>query len=204
MDLDFKKIPAFAYIFVITLVVAIVYWIFVGQSLISNAPQMMKEHEENLATFQKYDSALNQEKAIEDEIKKNNQIYETKQKELFVSLDTCSRELEKYCSQKGIKLDDYALSEPRQDSKNRTSSAGYPIYTVDISLSYTDTYDKTLDLLKYIEKTSQGCYYVQNCQLSQKENVSGNQFETKVSLRLYYYDTTQSVIKATEPATKTA
>lgn len=204
MDFDFKKIPTFAYILIITLVVAIIYWIFIGQSLVSNAPAMMKEHEDNLSTFKQYDMALKQEKAIEEQIKKDNQTYETKQKELFISLDTCSKELEKYCSQKGIKLDNYAISDPNEDSKNRTSSAGYPVYTVDISLSYTDTYAKTLDLLKYIERTSQGCYYVNSCKLDKNDKISGDNFDTKLSLRLYYYDTTQSRVQPTEPATSKA
>lgn len=200
--MDFKKVPTFAYVFVITLVVAIVYWIFIGQSLVTNAPAMMEEHESNVAKFEEYDRALKQESAIETEIKKNNETYETKQKELFVDLDTTSKELENYCTKNSIKLDNYAISEPTQDSKNRTSSAGYPVYTVDINISYTDTYDKTLSLLKYVEKTSQGCYYVRSCSLT--ENTSGvkDKFDTKIALKLYYYNTAESVTpKATEPAT---
>lgn len=202
-EFDFKKIPTFVYVLLITIVVAIIYWIFIGQSLISNAPAMMKEHEENVAKIAEYDRAMEQKDAIENEIKKNNETYKTKQKELFVDLDTCSKELESYCTKNNIKLDNYAISEPKQDSRNRTSSAGYPVYTVDISLSYNDTYDTTLTLLKYIEKTSQGCYYVNSCSMNENSAGDKNKFDTKVSLRLYYYDTTV-VITPTEAATQAA
>lgn len=202
-EFDFKKVPTFAYVLLITIVVAIIYWIFVGQSLVSNAPTMMKEHEENVAKIEEYDRAMEQKDAIENEIKKKNQTYETKQKELFVDLDTCSKELENYCTKNNIKLDNYAISEPQQDSRNRTSSAGYPVYTVDISLSYEDTYDTTLNLLKYVEKTSQGCYYVNSCSMNEGSSGDKNKFSTKVSLKLYYYDTSV-VVTPTEATTQAA
>lgn len=197
-----KKIPKFIYVLLITIVVGVLFWIFVGQSLITKAPEMIKEHEDNVVLINKYDNALAQEDAIEAEIKKNNDQYEIKQKELFVDLDTCSKEIEKYCKDNNIALSNYTLSEPTVDKLNRISSAGFPVYTVDINIAYKDTYDTTLDLIKYVEKTSKGCYYVNSCSL-QKIETSKDNFEVSISLRLYYYDTTQNV-KATEASTEAA
>lgn len=199
---DLKKIPKFIYVLLITIVVGVLFWIFVGQSLITKAPSMIKEHEDNVVLINKYDNALAQEDAIEAEIKKNNEQYEIKQKELFVDLDTCSKEIEKYCKDHNIELTNYTLSEPTVDKLNRISSAGFPVYTVDINIAYKDTYDTTLDLIKYVEKTSKGCYYVKSCSL-QEVKESKDKFDVSVSLKLYYYDTTQNV-KATEASTEAA
>lgn len=201
-QLDLKKIPKFIYVLLITIVVGVLFWIFVGQSLITKAPEMIKEHEDNVTLITKYDNALAQEDAIEAEIKKNNEQFETKQKELFVDLDTCSKEIEKYCKDNDISLSNYTLSDPTVDKLNRISSAGYPVYTVDINIAYESTYDTTLDFLKYVEKTSKGCYYVKSCSLSELKT-SKDKFDVKVSLELYYYDTTQN-IKATESSTEAA
>lgn len=201
-QLDLKKIPKFIFVLIITLVVGVLFWIFVGQSLLKKAPEMIKEHEDNVVLITKYDNALAQEDAIEAEIKKNNEQFETKQKELFVDLDTCSKEIEKYCKDNDISLSNYTLSDPTVDKLNRISSAGYPVYTVDINIAYEGTYDTTLDLLKYVEKTSKGCYYVNSCGLSELKS-SKDKFDVKVSLKLYYYDTTQNV-KATEASTEAA
>ena len=201
-QLDLKKIPKFIYVLLITIVVGVLFWIFVGQSLITKAPSMIKEHEDNVVLINKYDNALAQEDAIEAEIKKNNEQYEIKQKELFVDLDTCSKEIEKYCKDHNIELTNYTLSEPTVDKLNRISSAGFPVYTVDINIAYKDTYDTTLDLIKYVEKTSKGCYYVKSCSL-QEVKESKDKFDVSVSLKLYYYDTTQNV-KATEASTEAA
>ena len=202
MDLDLKKLPKFAYVVAIVLFVAILYWIFIGRSLIENAPIMMKEHEDNVALINKYDNVLSQEKVIEDEIKKNTQEYEKKQKELFIDLDSCSKEIEKYCKDKNIKLKNYSISEPQVDKKGRVSSAGYPVYTVNINLSYSDTYDKTLEFIKYVEKASKGCYNVKNVTFTESKD-NKNQGDASISMTLYYYDTTAApkVQKATQPAT---
>ena len=201
-QLDLKKIPKFIYVLLITIVVGVLFWIFVGQSLITKAPEMIKEHEDNVALITKYDNALAQEDAIEAEIKKNNEQFETKQKELFVDLDTCSKEIEKYCKDNDISLSNYTLSDLIVDKLNRISSAGYPVYTVNINLAYQSTYDTTLDLLKYVEKTSKGCYYINNCSLQEVKESKGK-YDVSISLELYYYDTTQSV-KATEASTEAA
>ena len=79
-ELDLKKIPKFIYVLLITIVVGVLFWIFVGQALVKNAPKMIKEHEDNVVLITKYDNALAQENAIEAEIKKNNEEYVRKQK----------------------------------------------------------------------------------------------------------------------------
>lgn len=203
-NFDFKKVPKFIYVLVVTILVAIIFWIIVGQSLIKNAPDMIQEHQDTLALITKYDNALAQEDAIEAEIKKNNQEFERKQKELFIDLDTSSKEIEQYCQDKNISLKSYTISEPVADTLNRVSSAGYPVCTVTINLSYEGNYDTTLELLKYIEKTSKGCYYVKTCSLSKASEKSKDSFETSLSLMLYYYDTTQTTVTttATEAATE--
>lgn len=205
---DAKKIPKFLYLLLGTIIVLVLFIIFVGTPLIQKAPGMRSEHQEHLQTIREYDNALQLQSTIEDEIKKNQDEFKIKEKELFVDLDTSSREIEQYCRDKGINLKNYNLSEPKQDSLNRVSTGGYPVYTVDISLSYTDTYDKTLSLLKYLENGSNGCYYVRSCSLTQNENVKNlNDFETSLSLQLYYYDRSATIVEsattaATEAATK--
>ncbi len=201
MDLDLKKLPKFVYIFVVTLIVAIIYWIFIGTKLIENAPTMIQEHQNNVTLIQTYDSALKQEKIIESEIDKNTKLWEQKQKEMFIDLDTCSKELEQVLKDKGIKLKTYSIAEPQDDEMGRISSGGYKVCTVAIGLAFTDTYDKTLEILKYVEKQSKGCYNIQSVNLTPSATEKGK-FDVAISMKLYYYDTTTVVEVATEAPTE--
>ncbi|MDD6446323.1 MAG: hypothetical protein PUF87_00335, partial [Ruminococcus sp.] len=56
-----KKVPKFLFVLVGTIVVAIVFWIFIGMSLINNAPTMINEHNENVKKIAEYDTALSQQ-----------------------------------------------------------------------------------------------------------------------------------------------
>ncbi len=201
MDLDLKKLPKFVYIFVITLLLTIVYWIFIGRALIENAPAMIQEHEDNVALIAKYDNALSQEKSIRDDIVKMQKEYDAKQKDMFIDLDTCSKELEQELKSRGIKVKNYSISEPSVDKKGRISSGGYKVYTVAISLSFTDTYDKTLDILKYLEVQTKGCYNVNtvNFTPSKDDKTKG---DVNISMTLYYYDTSVVVQQPTQAATQ--
>lgn len=198
---ELKKIPKFLYVLVVAIIVAIVFCLTIGTSLINNAPKMISEHEENVKKIAEYDSAISKQDSIEAEIKKNQQEFETKQKELFVDLDTSSKEIEKYCSDRGITLKSYNITEPTDDTLNRRSSVGYPVKTVNITLSYNGTYDTALSMLKYFEKTSKGCYYVKSCALSNSAKAA-DEYEISLNLTLYYYDTTEAAATtATEAAT---
>ena len=200
-DRDLSKLPKFVYIFLIALVAGILFWAFIGSSLLTEAPKMQEEHNETVRLINKYDTAMDQKDSIEKEIKRNNQEYEKKQKELFVDVDTCSKELEQYFKDKGIKLDNYALSTPTGDRQKRVSSAGYPVYSTDISIAYKDTYEKTLAFLKYIEKQTKGCYYVKSC--TYRPDDAAKTGDVSIMITLYYYNTTEIATQApTQAATK--
>ena len=143
-DIDLSKLPKFVYIFLIALVAGILFWAFIGSALLRDAPEMQEAHDETVRLVKKYDTAMEQKDTIEKEIKRNNEEFEKKQKELFIDVDTCSKELEQYFKDNGIKLDTYALSAPVADSLKRVSSSGYPVYSTDLSIAYKDTYEKTL------------------------------------------------------------
>lgn len=201
---DAKKIPKFLYLLLGTVVALILFMIFIGRPLIQNAAGMQKKHQIAQDTIRDYDNALSMEKTIEDEIKKNQDEFNLKQKELFVDLDTCSKEIEDYCSKQNIVLTNYSIAEPTQDKLNRVSTGGYPVYTVNIDLSYVDTYDKTMSLLKYLENASNGCYYINTCNLTQGEGAkNADEFDTSMSITLYYYNRTVDIEPATSATTAT-
>ncbi len=199
---DAKKIPKFIYLLIGTIIALALFSIFVARPLIRDHSKMTSAHQTHLKKVKDYDNALQQEKLIRAEIEKNQKECKNKEKELFVDLDTSSREIEAYCREKKIDLSSYNLSEPRLDSQNRLSTGGYPVETVDISLTYTDTYEKTLNLLKYFETGSNGCYYIKSCSLSQTGDDKSEQFATSISMQLYYYNRTEPL--ATEEATEAA
>ncbi|MEE1281695.1 MAG: hypothetical protein UHK60_05505 [Acutalibacteraceae bacterium] len=197
-----NKIPKFLYLLFGTFAAIIIFIIFVAMPLVQDGPSMQSAHQKHLQTVREYDNALKLEDSIEQEIKKNQAEFKTKEKNLFVDLDTSSREIEAYCREKNIDLSSYSLSEPSPDNKNRVSTGGYPVETVDISLSYIDTYEKTLNLLKYFETGSNGCYYVKSCSLSPNGD-DKDEYTTSISMQLYYYNRTETIVEeATEAATE--
>lgn len=188
-----KKIPKFIYLLFGTILALVLFMIFVGTPLINNASSMQKDHQDTQNLLRDYDNALSLEQSIEDEIKRNQDEFELKKKDLFVDLDSCSKDIEKYCSDNNIDLSTYTIAEPRVDQYNRVSTGGYPVYTVNISLSYSDSYDKTMSLLKYLENGSNGCYYIKSCTMSAGSNAkAADAFQTSLSIELYYYNMTNA------------
>ncbi len=196
-----KKVPKFLFVLVGTIVVAIVFWIFIGMSLINNAPTMINEHNENVKKIAEYDTALSQQDKIEAEIKKNQAEYDKKQKELFVDLETCTKEIEQYCSDRNIILKNYNLGEPQEDKLNRTSNGGYPVKSVSITLNYSGNYETALSMLKFFEQKSKGCYYVNSCSVSGGEGSKSDDSSINMNITLYYFDTTASTTQPTQAAT---
>lgn len=203
---DAKKIPKFIWLLIGTMLAIIVFTIFVLTPLIQNAGSMQEDHRDAQQKIREYDNALNMKESIEAEIKKNQDEFKTKEKEIFVNLDRSSKLVESYCSNNNIKLKTYSIADPQEDQMGRVSTGGYPVYTVNISISYTDTYEKTLSLLKYLENPENGCFYIKSCNLAAVEdNLKGKDtFETTINLELYYYDRTITTQPATEPATEEA
>ncbi len=201
---DAKRIPKFIYLLLGTIIALVVFMIFVGSPLINNAAKMQQTHKDVLKEIRDYDNAIAMKDSIEAEIKKNQDEFDIKEKELFVDLDTSSRDVESYCRENNIELTSYTLAEPQEDDKCRVSTGGYPVYTVSISLSYEDTYAKTISFLKYLEEGSKGCYYITSCDLSQDDKTKNSEvFKTDMSIELYYYDRTDAQV-ATEPPTQAA
>lgn len=201
---DAKKIPPFIYLLLGTIIALVVFSIFVGRPLLAEAGNMQQTHKNVLKEIREYDKAMKMKDDIESEIKKNQAEFQQKEKELFVDLDTSSRDIERYCRENNIELTNYTLAAPQPDPKSRVSTGGYPVNTVAITVSYQDSYAKTISFLKYLEEGSKGCYYVKSCSLSQSEKLaSSDVFETKMSIELYYYDKTEAIV-ATEPPTQTA
>lgn len=187
---DAKKIPKFIYLLFGTIIALVVFSIFVLTPLIQNASTMQKKHEDTQQLIRQYDSALSLKETIEKEIKKNQDEFKIKEEELFVNLDKSTVLLESYCTSNNIKLKSYTLAEPQPDSIGRVSTGGYPVYTVNISMSYTDTYEKTMSLLKYLENPENGCFYIKSCSLSEEDTAGRDIFSTTIALELYYYNRT--------------
>ncbi|MEE0265236.1 MAG: hypothetical protein UD936_06370 [Acutalibacteraceae bacterium] len=201
---DAKKIPPFIYLLLGTIIALVVFSFFVGRPLLTEAGNMQKAHKDVLKEIRDYDNAIKAQESIEAEIKKNQAEFEQKEKELFVDLDTSSRDIEKYCRENNIELTNYTLAAPQADPKSRVSTGGYPVNTVAIGVNYQDSYAKTISFLKYLEEGSKGCYYVKSCSLTQGEKLANTDvFDTKMSIELYYYDKTEAIV-ATEPPTQEA
>lgn len=199
-----KKVPKFVFVLVAAIIVAVVFSFTIGKSLIENAPTIINEHNENVKKIAEYDTALSQQDKIEAEIKKNQAEYDKKQKELFVDLDTCTKEIEQYCSDRNILLKTYNHGEPQEDKLNRTSNGGYPVKSVSITLNYSGNYETALSMLKFFEQKSKGCYYVNSCSISGGEGSKSDDGDVSMSITLYYFDTTATAVTTATEATTTA
>ncbi len=201
---ELKKIPKFLYVLVITIVVALIFWITIGQSLLTQAPKMMQEHKANVQLVAEYDEALKIEDEIEAEIKKNQEEFNATQDRLFVDMNASTKEIEDYSDKNNIRLYNYSISEPAADSQGRTSSAGYPVMTVSINLNFDTSYDKAMGFMKYIEDGSKGCYYINSCSMSPKgDGGTKENYSVSMALTLYYYDVPE-MEAATEAPTQSS
>lgn len=197
---DAKRIPKFIYLLLGTIIAIVVFMIFVGYPLMRDAGNMQQAHTQVLKEIRDYDQAIKMRDSIEAEIKKNQAEFEQKEKELFIDRKESSKDIERYCRENNIILQNYSLGGAGDDEKCRVSTGGYPVKKVPITVTYKDTYAKTINFLKYLEEGSKGCYYVESCGMEQVGD-SGEMFNVSMAITLYYYDMSEAIV-ATEPPTE--
>ncbi len=196
MSKDAKKIPAALIIIVAVIVAVFVFVPTVYMPYTKKKPTMDQEHAEAQAQLKAYDDAIADQKNIEADIDKLTKEWEQYQKDMFVDASSSLDDLQKVVDDLDILLMTFNRGEETADPSEKYSFTGSPLYYVTIDLTmYTDQ-DTLLDLLKYIEQESVGCYYVKTLNATtQAEDlevgddvVPEGDLAVTMQVYLYYYN----------------
>lgn len=201
MNKETKKIPG-ALIAIVAVIVAIAVFVpTVYLPYKEKLPQMNADHEAAVSQMEVYDQAIINQANIEKDIDTLKAEWEEFQKDMFVDANSSLNDLQTAVDElDNIKLVAFDRGVETQDPNEAYSFTGSPLYYVSISLKmYTDN-ETLLDLLKYIEQESVGCYYVKtlNATTLKKDEEVGQDYVAKegdlnVSMEIYLYYYNQDI-----------
>lgn len=196
MSKNTKKVPAAIVIIVAVLVAVAVFVPTVYMPYKDKKPTMDAEHEEALAQLKVYDDAIADQPNIEADIKKLQAEWDEYEKDMFVNASSSLDDLQKVVDDLGINLMSFVRGDETPDPSESYSFTGSPLYYVTIRMSmYTDE-ETLLDLLKYVEQESVGCYYVRTltAQTMEEDKEMGTftakegDLSVNMEINLYYYN----------------
>lgn len=215
MSKNTKKVPA-ALIIIVAVIVAVTVFIpTVYLPYKNKKPAMDATHEEAVAQLKVYDDAIANQANIENDIEKLKAKWEEFQKDMFVNPGSSLDDFQKIVDDLGITLMTFRQGQETQDPSESYSFTGSPLYYVTLDLNmYTDE-ETLLELLKYIEEDSVGCYYVKQLSAqTQKEDkelgtitIPEGDLSVTMQIYLYYYNqdiTIDPALLATDTDTESA
>ena len=201
-----KKIPGalVAAVVVIIAIIAFVPTVYLPYK--EKKPGMDAAHQEALDTIAYYDKSIENQPVIEAEIADLQKQWEKYQKDMFVDHTTALADINNAIMDRDIELLTIATGTPTPDASGTVTAEGAPLYVINIRLNIKCDRENLLSLLKFVEKESVGCYYVQTLQSNPVEVLDSDGKPTgeevlnsNLSINLYYFNQTLAV--PTAPST---
>lgn len=196
MSKNAKKVPAAVIIIVAVIVAVMIFVPTVYMPYKNKKPAMDAEHEEVLAQLQKYDDAIADQDNIEADIEELQAEWDQYQKDMFVNASSSLDDLQKVVDKLGITMLTFDRGNETEDPSGAYSFTGSPLYYVTIKMTMNTDEETLLELLKYIEQDSVGCYYVRNLgatTYSEDKDDDGTTIKkgdlsVNMEVNLYYYN----------------
>lgn len=196
MSKNAKKVPAAVIIIVAVIVAVMIFVPTVYMPYKNKKPTMDAEHEEVLAQLKEYDDAIADQDNIEADIEKLQAEWDQYQKDMFVNASSSLDDLQKVVDKLGITLLTFDRGSETEDPSGAYSFTGSPLYYVTIKMTMNTDEETLLELLKYIEQDSVGCYYVRNLSAAtyseDKEEegttIKEGDLSVNMEVNLYYYN----------------
>ncbi len=197
MSKDEKKVPG-ALIAVVAVAVAVAVFVpTVYMPYKEKKPQMDADHQAAVSQLAVYDDSIKNQATIEKNIDELKAEWEQFQKDMFVDASSSLNDLQSAVDElDNIHLMTFKRGAETQDDSEAYSFTGSPLYYVSIKLEmYTDR-ETLLELLKYIEQDSIGCYYVRKLDATTLEKdeeltdytAKEGDLDVDMEIYLYYYN----------------
>lgn len=191
-----NKIPGAAIAIVAVIVAVTVFVPTVYMPYKNKKPEMDAAHQEAVDTINYYEDSIANQGNIEKDIEQLEAEWEEFQKDMFVDASSSLDDLQAAMDEREFHYTSFDRGKETEDESKKVSFTGSPLYYVSIKISgYTDE-ETLIDLLKFIEEDSIGCYYVKK--LSAKTidtdsdignyTVKAGELNVNMEIYLYYYN----------------
>lgn len=193
------QIPKFIWVIAAILVIAIIFLLAVQIQFNQKIDKYNSDHASATSQINLYNDYLDRASQVQSDIDEMKRQYESQNTKLFANAERSPDDfrvgLEKY------HYDIYGVSIASgvPDSQGRSTVAGAPLYSNNISFKFVGTEDIIRSTLDYLELEADGSYYISSVSISppilKGENKQASaidtanaQYEATVALSLYYFD----------------
>lgn len=193
-----KKIPGYI-LGILGIVLAFaLFTSLVLMPYLQKKPEMDADHEAAVAQIAEYEATIANRDSVIADIEEMTKQWETYKKQMYIDADTTIDDLQKIFAEQSIFVTSLARTEETKDAQGITSSTGAPLYSVQLTLAFKAAPEKLLELLKYFEGGSNGCYYIDTMTCSAGDGENDKGLTVNMSVTLYYF---VDEVVATQPAT---
>ncbi len=197
-----NKIPGAAVAIVAVIIAVAVFVPTVYMPYKNKKPAMDSEHQEAVDTLKYYDDSIANQDNIEKDIDQLEKEWEEFQKNMFVDAGSSLDNLQKKMDEIEFHYTSFDQGKETADPSEKVSFTGSPLYYVSIKLKGYSDEETLIDLLKFIEEDSVGCYYVKTLKANTMDTdkdlgnytVKEGELEVDMEIYLYYYNTKITVV----------
>lgn len=195
MELMGKKIPKYVIGLIVIVLLLLLFVPLVLMPYLTEKPKMDAKHIEAQTTLRLYDTKLNNIENYRGQVNDLKIRWSELETKMFVDAKDTANDLNKMFLDLGVTPASISVSDESQAVESGQSSTGDPLYSTNISLSFTTSREKLLQVVNFFESKSAGSYYISTVSLSTvtqtaagggKVTSAGN-LSVNMSISLYYF-----------------
>ena len=191
-----NKIPGAAIAIVAVIIAVTVFVPTVYMPYKNKKPLMDSEHQEAVSTINYYEDSIANQANIEKDIEDLQAEWDEFQKDMFIDAGSSLDDLQKAMDDIEFNCTQFERGSETQDDNGTVSFTGSPLYYVSIKIKGTSDEETLIDLLKFIEEESIGCYYVKTLKATTFDtdkdfgnySVVEGDLDVDMEIYLYYYN----------------
>ena len=208
-----NKIPGAAVAIAIVLLIGIIFVPAVYMPYKNKKPQMDADHQAALEEIKMYEDAIADQANIEKNIDQLQTQWDEFRKEMFIDANSSLQDIEAKIRETDFFISSFVKAEGQPDPNGAMSFTGSPLYYQQITITGYTSQETLLEVLKFIEEESVGCYYVKQLsastlaveqKLNDKLTVKKDDLQVSMVIYLYYYNEAERVEPVASEATDTA
>ena len=190
-----NKIPGAAVAIAIVLLIGIIFVPAVYRPNKNKKPQMDADHQAALEGIKMYEDAIADQANIEKNIDQLQTQWDEFRKEMFIDANSSLQDIEAKIRETDFFISSFVKAEGQPDPNGAMSFTGSPLYYQQITITGYTSQETLLEVLKFIEEESVGCYYVKQLsastlavdqKLNDKLTVKKDDLQVSMVIYLYY------------------
>ncbi len=195
-DKNNSKVPGAAIAIVAVIIAVTVFVPTVYMPYKNKKPAMDSEHQEAVNTINYYETSIQNQATIEADIEQLEKEWEEFQKDMFVDAASSIDDLQKAMDDIDFHYTEFKRDSEKEDKSGKVSFTGAPLYYVSIKIKGVADEEQLVDLLKFVEEESVGCYYVKTLKATTYDTdkeigtftAKAGQLDVNMEIWLYYYN----------------